>query len=651
MTTAAFVGSVSDSGFQLTPVVWGQTSFLPCLIGRWQESNSGTIVNVTLVPNTVFQCSLVVVFAYLGTLVHDPRLLRVAAITIGCTILGWIGLQLCHWTGAKTAERKLISLMGATASIPVESLSGPGRRSSAASTSGVIAVLVAGVILWRLIYDGVLSITTRPSVDLVYVYWTAHAIAVSWLLWASPFQPRSRVRLLWLAILLEVAWTVCVVVDGYTGDGRPILAWRWSQTLATNFPVAGNAAQRSSGAVNLVSAGPGDFPAFRGLRRDGVVTGTRIHSDWAKFPPSILWQHPVGAGWSAFAAVGEFAITQEQRGEYEAVVCYELKTGDLRWEHRDQARFQEMMGGEGPRATPTIHEGHVYTLGATGILNCLDSRDGHTIWSANIATENSAPKSLFGMAGSPLVWRDLVVVAPGGPQASLVAYDRHSGRRVWHYGDAEAGYASPLAATFAGVEQILIFNAEGLFSHAPSDGRILWSVPWVTPPERNNVCQPVVWIDRQHHETVFISSGYGKGCGLFDVDFNESRFIVKPRWTNNRLQAKFTSVVQHNGFVYGLDNNTLCCLELSTGRRCWKAGRYGFGQVLLVENRLLVITEDGEIVLCDANPFAHRELARFPVLNGRTWSHPALIGDQLLIRNDRQAACVRLPTSTNSTND
>jgi outer membrane protein assembly factor BamB len=395
--------------------------------------------------------------------------------------------------------------------------------------------------------------------------------------------------------------------------------------------------------VNLHSTGTHDWPAFRGPRRDGVIDNVRLDPDWDLHPPTIVWQQPVGVGWSSYVIAGGFAVTQEQRGPDEAVVCYDVATGREIWEHRDKARFHEMMGGDGPRATPTLDDGDVYSLGATGILNRLRGRDGRVVWSVNIIDDAHAPTSLFGMTGSPLIWKDLVVVNPGGPNASLVAYDKQTGKRRWAAGLAATAYASPQAVHLGGRDQILTFNAEGVFSHATNKGEILWNHPWVTPPENNNVCQPIFWTDDTGVETVFLSSGYGKGCGLLEIANDADRFTVVPRWQNKNLKVKFSSAVARDGCVFGLDENILVCLDLRTGQRRWKGGRYGFGQLLLVDRILLVLSDSGEVILCEATPERHHELARLPVLNGRTWNHPALSGDTLLIRNDRAAACLKLP--------
>lgn len=642
-----FVGAASETGFQLTPVIWRQTSLLPQFVGTWRSTASGSQVKVIVVPNRAIHVCLVNLFACLSTLVYDSKLERVALLTISSTALGWLWLLGSYLIGASVAERKLQRLLETKPARPAEPWPGAAPRTTRfviAIRIATVVTVIVGLVLIELIYEGSLAFTNRPAVDLVCVYWATQAIAVAWLFGLSQVSPATLVRWLTLLFGIELGVVWCAVVDGYAGDGRPLLTSRWSIERVSTFAETQVASTPSNSMpVDLTVSAHQDFSGFRGPQRDGSVIDIQLNPDWRNTAPQVVWRQPIGAGWSAFAVVAGFAVTQEQRGEDEVVVCYEVTTGRACWVHRDKALFHEMMGGDGPRATPTIHEGMVYTLGATGVLNCLRGQDGHAVWSVNVVSSNSAPTSLFGMAGSPLIWNDLVIVAPGGPGASLVAYDRRSGRRMWRAGDGAAAYASPQLATFHGVEQVLCFNAEGLFAHALTDGNIQWSISWVTPPERNNVCQPIVCVDGEGHETVFISSGYGKGAGLFEVTHDAAGFSVTPHWKNLSLQAKFASAVERDGYVYGLDNNILCCLDLRTGRRCWRGGRYGFGQLLLVGHHILVLNDEGEVVLCDATPIEHHEVARFPVLHGRTWTHPALSGDRLLIRNDRLAACVQLP--------
>jgi outer membrane protein assembly factor BamB len=293
----------------------------------------------------------------------------------------------------------------------------------------------------------------------------------------------------------------------------------------------------------------------------------------------------------------------------------------------------------------------VFALGATGILNCLDGSDGRLIWTTNILQDANTENALFGMSGSPLVVNDLIIVSPGGKNSSLVAYDRRTGERVWAAGDSGASYSSPQYAPFVDHPQILTFNAEGLFGHDVFSGRVLWHFDWVSnPAEKNNVCQPVV-LPGGHGRPcrVFISSGYGKGCVLSDIVQQNGTFNVHVLWRNKNLKAKFSSLVRHGTHIYGLDEKILVCVDLATGRRCWKGGRYGHGQLVLADNTIIIQAESGEVVLVEATSQEHHELARFTALDHRTWNHPTVAGDILLVRNDREATCYQLSPSVQST--
>ncbi|MDA0659926.1 MAG: PQQ-like beta-propeller repeat protein [Planctomycetota bacterium] len=347
-------------------------------------------------------------------------------------------------------------------------------------------------------------------------------------------------------------------------------------------------------------------------------------------------------GWSSFAIVGRYCVTQEQRGDWETVVCYERLTGREVWFHSDPNRFHENTSGTGPRATPVVHEGRVYALGATGQLNCLAGSDGEVVWSVNILGE-TGENALFGMTGSPLIVQSQVIVAPGGVGRSLAAYDTASGKCLWSAGDAATSYASPQLAAFEPT-QILNFNAEGLTSHDAKSGTVLWSYPWVSNLlERNNVCQPLPIIDGSAHApAIFLASGYGRGSVLLQVAGEGTSQRVTPIWKSAQLKPKFSSVVRKGNHIFGLDDKIMVCLDLATGKRRWKAGRYGYGQLILADQTIIVQAESGEVALVAADPTGHREIMRFPALNDRTWNHPVLCDDLLYVRNDREAACYRL---------
>lgn len=508
-------------------------------------------------------------------------------------------------------------------------------------------LLLLGFLTLSIIQTTEFSISGYPTRDYTWIIGITELAVYVWIRGFARVSLRRQITALVILYGIQLCPYLAVRIDGFMGDGRPMLVWRWTPAIDQKWQNdRRNENEHAVVTADLVTTTAFDYPSFRGIDRTGNVPAVRLAREWTQ-PPQELWRRPVGLGWSSFAVVGNYCVTQEQRGDDETVVCYELHSGREVWNHADLACFDEVTGGKGPRATPTIHGGRVFALGATGILNCLEGSNGRRIWSMNILADNDVENALFGMSGSPLVVNGIVVVSPGGKGMSLAGYDQLTGTRVWAGGDAEASYTSPHYADFGGSPQILSFNAEGLFGHAVDSGKVLWSYPWVSnPTEKNNVCQPVVLPgDNERADQVFISSGYGKGCALFEIIRHGSEFDVHKRWSNRNLKAKFSSVVRRGTHVYGLDNRILVCIDLTTGNRRWKGGRYGYGQLVLADDLLIVQAESGDIALVEATPQRHRELARFAALNDRTWNHPVVSGDILLVRNDREAACYRLPLS------
>jgi outer membrane protein assembly factor BamB len=470
-----------------------------------------------------------------------------------------------------------------------------------------------------------------------------------WLLLLSGLPGRVRAGGLAVFLLVAGGAAALVRVRGVTGDLVPILEPRWAAREAAApearvpRPTVDSMAPAPSPAARPSSApgGPaaGDYPQFLGPERNGVVRGLRLARDWSARPPRRLWRQPIGAGWSGFAVAGSWAVTQEQHGEDELVVAYELRTGKVRWRHADRARYSTVIAGEGPRATPTVSGDQVFTLGATGLLNALDVRTGQRLWRRDVLKDNGAESPPWGKSGSPLVLDGRVIVSAGGPAGkSLVAYDRETGAPVWSGGDDGSGYSSPMLAELAGRRQVLIFNQRSVAAHDPESGSVLWEHAW--PGEQPNVSQPLpLSADR-----VLVSAGYGVGSKVFAIaKADDGALNASLVWESPRLKAKFTNLVLHRGYVYGLDDGVLACLDPATGQQRWKAGRYGHGQVILVEDLLLVQTEEGEVVLVDPNPSSLVELTRFAALEGKTWNPPALAGPILLVRNDLEAAAYELP--------
>lgn len=502
--------------------------------------------------------------------------------------------------------------------------------------AGILALAsIAIIFIWGW-WEG--PIRQSKVLATMYAQGVALILMLLWLFAFSRLRRRTRVLAGGAIVLALALFAVLFRVSGVSGDVLPIIEWRWAQKApALLQPENPGPATRLNGEpAELFS---NDYPQFLGPHRNGKIYGQRLARDWSKQPPRQIWRQAIGAGWSAFAVRGNSAITQEQRGGLELVVCYDLLTGKVTWSHSDEAHYHDVVAGEGPRATPTIAGGRVYALGATGILNCLDFATGKQIWQKNIIADNKAKPNSWGVSCSPLVLDSLVVVSAGGDNGrSLVAYHRDTGARIWSGGDDRAGYSSPLLATIAETPQILIFNQASVAAHDPHTGKLLWQHPW--PNEQPNVAQPLPL----PQDRIFVSSGYGIGCKLFEITRNRAgEFSVQLLWETPRLKAKFSNVIFHEGYAYGLDDGVLVCLDPADGERKWKAGRYGHGQIMLIDDVLLIQEEYGGLALVEARPDQHQELTRFAALDNKTWNNPALAGGYLLVRNHREAACYELP--------
>jgi outer membrane protein assembly factor BamB len=403
-------------------------------------------------------------------------------------------------------------------------------------------------------------------------------------------------------------------------------------------PAATESAPESKPASpNLKPFGPAYWTDFRGPHRDGRYDEMPIVAKWPPGGPRRLWRKPVGSGYASFVIANGKAFTIEQRRNQEVVASYDMASGREIWSHAWDAFFQESMGGDGPRSTPTWNGGRLYALGAAGELECLDAETGSLLWSKNILRDNGADNLQWGMAASPLVVDDKLIVLPGGPgNKSVVAYDKLTGDPLWHALDDKQAYTSPMLVTLAGERQILIVTARRAMGLTP-DGKLLWEYPWNTTYDIN-ASQPVmVGPDR-----FFLSAGYGHGAALVSVTKTGDTFGAATVWKNTRMKNKFTTSVFHEGHLYGLDEAILACVNAETGDLKWKGGRYGYGQVLLASGFLIVAAEDGDLALVRATPERHEELARFPAIAGKTWNHPAISSGTLLVRNGNEMSAFQL---------
>jgi outer membrane protein assembly factor BamB len=505
-------------------------------------------------------------------------------------------------------------------------------------------------------------------------------LCLALVLWAAATRPLPnwiRRPTMIVTLLAACASFTLLRTGGISGDGRSDLHWRWTPTpeerllqLEGNEPstlpalapaarpavaatagkktgdkntgdktttVASTRGAKTSGTPSASPQTLANWPGFRGPERDGIARGVQIATDWSKSPPVQLWRRLVGPGWSSFAVRGDLLYTQEQRGEEEVVACYNVTTGQPIWRHADPARFWESNAGAGPRATPTLFGDRVYACGATGIVNALDARDGAFVWSQNAAADTGAKLPMWGFSGSPLVVDDIVIVATAG---RLVAYDRVLGKLRWVGGPkGEGGYSSPQLLTIGGVKQVLLLNASGAIGIDPKNGTRLWKYEW----DNDGIVQPALTAEGD----LLIGSGSGMaGVGVrrIAVAHGPTGWTTEERWSSVGLKPYFNDFVVQSGHAYGFDNGFLACIDLADGKRNWKGGRYGHGQLILLSEQrlLLVLSEQGGFALVAAEPGQFTELAHFPAIEGKTWNHPVLAGNVLLARNGEEMAAFRL---------
>jgi len=480
----------------------------------------------------------------------------------------------------------------------------------------------------------------------------------AWLVIDSGLSRRVRRRISIAYVLIALALVAVFRLD-WKGDMEQIAKpRRWVLNVARAIGVdVGDVAPEARTASVALKLEPGEFDSysFLGPTHDGKFkpAGGKPARDWAARPPKLLWRVPVGDGWSSFVVVGDYVYTQQQTTDeaFEQVVCLNIRDGKLEWVHSDAPGHNWFLGGHGPRATPAYHDGKLYALGSAGLLNCLDAATGKVLWSRDVVAENNAENPMWGKSSSPLVVKsksrgDLVVISVGGKAGrSLVAYSAADGKPVWHGGDDPSGYASPVELTLAGLRQIVIVNFQSVVGHDPETGGVLWSYDrWSSNDPK--VPQPIAIDDKR----LFISAGYGVGCRMLEITKSGDAWKVDELWKSTKFKPKFMNPIVRDGYAYGLDDGEfLMCVDLNDKAEVkWRSKRgmnYGHGQILLVDDLLIVQSQEGDLALVPARPDKFEELSRITALpEGISWNQPVLVGNKLLVRNDEEAACYELPT-------
>ncbi len=468
------------------------------------------------------------------------------------------------------------------------------------------------------------------------------SILVLWIVLASGQNPRLVRSGAVLIALLGWSFFTMRRMDGLTGDIHPAFSWRWSSTAEDRYLASLSKSKTSSPTTFSASAivlSDGDWPAFRGVHRDGKVTGATLRTDWAVRPPKLMWKHGIGPGWSSLCVVGDRLFTLEQRNESEVTVCMNADTGEVLWSHADQTRFSESMGGDGPRSTPTFADGKLYVLGASGKLNCLDPSNGSVIWSRDLVADTGAALPMFGFSSSPLIQKGLVTVLTGAAGKAIATYDAATGKPAWSTGDGWS-YASPQLTTIDGVEQILYINQSGLSGLDPASGQTFWHHDFPLPGNANRVTQPTAI----NEHDFLLGASFGAGTRRINVTHDGSAWKTTSPWYSKSFNPYYNDAVYHKGFCYGFDNSVFACMDIETGKSKWRSHGYGNGQVLLLvdQDLLLILTEKGEVVLLDAKPDSQHEIGRFQAIEGKSWNHPVVAHGKLFVRNSEEVAAFEM---------
>ena len=530
-----------------------------------------------------------------------------------------------------------------------------GRRRDSGKRPGIVLQILLIVCALATVlghYFGAEFDRSVPNLVTLVTTFIALTALLYWFSFRSSYPPLVRLLVFLSVIGTAVVGVACLRIDETTGTMLPVFRFRWQPK--PDQAIARVERSDAEQAIDLTTANGDDFARYLGPNYVPRIDGPQppLARDWNATPPKLLWKQPIGGGWSAFAAVNGYAVTLEQRGDEELATCYEARTGRLIWSHATPTRHETVLGGVGPRGTPAIHDGKVFTLGANGLVRCLDGATGRLLWKYDIyeSTRTDADRDLtvvaWGRSGSPLIVDQKVVVPvggpPGGPFVSLAALDQTSGQVVWKSGERQVSYASPMLATIAGKRQIVNVNEGSLSGHDPETGAALWEQEWIGHSNSDaSTSQP----NFLPGDRMLMTKGYGVGAALFQF---EQAAGDKPRisevWRNARvLRTKLTSAVASGDHAYGLSDGILECIDWTTGKSRWKKRGFEHGQILLVGDLLIVLSESGELALVEASPESFIQRGAFQALEGKTWNTICLHGRLLLVRNGQEAGCWELP--------
>jgi outer membrane protein assembly factor BamB len=383
-----------------------------------------------------------------------------------------------------------------------------------------------------------------------------------------------------------------------------------------------------SRAAETESPNASEWPRFLGPERNGTSPDAGFVSAWLDRGLAELWRRPIGEGFSGITTGEDLVFTMDADGRDEYVFALGASDGRERWRLRNGPSPRDNYGGHGPRVTPTVHRGELYTVSAEGVLFALDAGTGAVRWKRSLAAELGWRPPAEGAASSPLVEGDRIfLIIGGGSGRAVAALDRSTGKTLWTSQDDRTSYSSPVLLTLGGRSQALFLTGSRLLSLEPASGALLWSYPWETY-DFVNVATPIL----AGGDRVFISSGYDQGGALVEVTASGREEV----WRNREMKNHFNNSVHHEGVLYGFDNALLKALDAATGTTLWRERGFGTGSLILAGRHLVLLSEEGELALAEPSRAGLRVLARAPALEGQSWTPPSLARGRLYLRNQRE---------------
>ncbi len=392
-----------------------------------------------------------------------------------------------------------------------------------------------------------------------------------------------------------------------------------------------------------------DWPQFLGPTRNGVCPDPGLAAKWPAEGPPALWHISIGQGFSGPVAAAGRVFLFHRVNDKETVECLDPKTGASQWKSGYPTQYRDDFGfDEGPRATPCVADGRIYTFGAEGVLQCLDTSSGRQLWSVNTKTAFQCAKGFFGAACSPLLEGNALLMNLGGAGgAGIVAFDKSTGQVLWKTSSDEASYSSPVAATIGGHRYAFFFTRAGLAAVDPASGALQFDFPWRSPENASvNAATPLVIGD-----TVFLSACYDTGAVLLRIHPDAAQKTEKLWSGDDILSNHYATSVQRDGFLYGIDGRadpgfspapSLRCVELKSGQVRWREDSVGPATLILAGGELLILTERGELIRAPASPASFAPTSRAQVIPSGARAYPALANGCLYARSKDKLYCLDL---------